>query len=94
MEAQFSGRQDRTSYPSSTEDVMSVKHWLGTLLLLAIPLVNLILLFVWAFGGGNISENKKNYSKAVLLMALIGFGVYFVLFIIISSIVASSLPNY
>ncbi|RUT28005.1 hypothetical protein EJP77_18490 [Paenibacillus zeisoli] len=94
MEAQFVGNQERAAYTSQSLDVMSVKQWVGTMLLLAIPVVNVILLFVWAFGGGNISPNKKNYSRAALLIALIGIGIYVVLFLIVGAIVASILPRY
>ena len=36
-----------------------------------IPLVNLIMLFVWAFGSGT-SESKANWAKASLIFMLIG----------------------
>jgi len=49
---------------------MSVKDWLVTLLLLAIPLVNMVLLIIWAFGD-NANINKKNFSKAYLILMLI-----------------------
>ena len=51
--------------------VMSVGAFLGTMILLMIPLVNIILLFVWAFGSGT-NPNKKNYCRATLIMILIG----------------------
>ena len=42
-----------------SKDVMTTGEWVVTLLLLGIPCVNIIMLFVWAFGNGN--ENRKNY---------------------------------
>lgn len=42
-----------------------------------IPLVNLIMLFVWAFGGSNPS--KANFAKASLMWALIGIVFYILL---------------
>ncbi|MUT68426.1 hypothetical protein [Paenibacillus sp. NEAU-GSW1] len=62
--------------------VISVKDWLITILLLAIPIVNIIMLFVWAFGG-NTNPSKANYAKAALIWALIGIVIYVVLFVII-----------
>ncbi|NTW25161.1 MAG: hypothetical protein HGA37_10695 [Lentimicrobium sp.] len=46
--------------------VVSVGDWVITLLIRAIPLVNIIMLFVWAFGSGN-NPNKANWAKAVLI---------------------------
>lgn len=46
---------------------MSVKDWVITLIILALPIVNIIMLLVWAFGGtGNV--NRKNYCLASLLL--------------------------
>lgn len=55
---------------------VSLGDWIVTLIVLAIPLVGLIMLFVWALGGGaNIS--KRNYCRAVLILFLIIFGLLF-----------------
>ncbi|HKK54025.1 MAG TPA: hypothetical protein VJ926_00680 [Patescibacteria group bacterium] len=59
---------------------MTLKDWMITLLITFIPLVNLIMLFVWAFSEGE-NVNKANWAKANLLwmaiavvLALIFFG--------------------
>ncbi|WP_028549674.1 hypothetical protein [Paenibacillus sp. UNC451MF] len=56
--------------------ILTVKDWMLTMLLLAIPVVNLIMLFVWAFGGG-ANPSKANYAKAGLLWAAIAIVLYF-----------------
>lgn len=56
---------------SQDSQVVSFKDWMLTIFLLAIPVVNLVLLFVWAFGG-NTSASKSNYAKAALVWMLIG----------------------
>ena len=48
---------------------MTVGRWLITLIVMMIPIVNLVMLLVWAFGSGN--ECRKNYSKAMLIFILI-----------------------
>lgn len=48
---------------------MTVGNWLLTFLILAIPLLNIIMLFVWAFGDGN--QTRATYAKATLLWILI-----------------------
>jgi len=59
------------------EEPVSVKDWLITFLILIIPLVNIIMIFVWAFGDGK--ESKKNYFKAYLIW----IGIIIVLYILL-----------
>lgn len=65
---------------SSEYDVLSVGQWLVTLLLLSIPLVNIVLLLVWAFGG-SAHPTRRNYSRASLLLfaIIVGFALLLVL---------------
>lgn len=57
----------------------TVGGWLVTLLILNIPLVNIVMLFVWAFGGGT-SPCKSNWAKAMLLFWLIVFVLCIIIF--------------
>jgi hypothetical protein len=66
----------------STYRPVSVGDWMVTYLLMCIPLVNIILLFVWAFGG-NTPISKANWAKASLLWILIAIGFYVVLFVVL-----------
>lgn len=50
--------------------VVSVKEWLITNLILMIPLVNIVMTIVWAFGS-NTNPNKANYFKAALILFVI-----------------------
>jgi uncharacterized membrane protein YidH (DUF202 family) len=61
-------------------EVISVKQWILTMIILAIPLLNLIMLFVWSFSR-NANINKRNYSRATLILMAIALviGVVFVL---------------
>jgi hypothetical protein len=50
---------------------LTVGEWFVTMLVLAIPLVNIVMGLVWAFGsGGNI--NRRNYCRAALIWMAIG----------------------
>ena len=71
------GNHHNQYYPrySQDDDVISVKDWILTFILLAIPVVNIILLFVWAFSQ-DTNESKKNYSKASLIMMAISLVIY------------------
>lgn len=63
------------------ESPMSVGDWMITILILAIPLVNLIMYLVWAFSSsGNL--NRKNFCRASLIWLCIFFVIGFVLSIL------------
>lgn len=49
---------------------VSLGNWLLTMLLMIIPIVNIVMLFVWAFGG-NTAKSKSNWAKAQLIWMLI-----------------------
>lgn len=49
---------------------LSVGQFMLIELLMMIPLVNLILLFVWGFGGG-VNVNRKNYALSKLIWLII-----------------------
>lgn len=45
--------------------------WIVTMILSSIPIVGIIMILVWAFGGG-AKPSKKNYARAMIIMAIIG----------------------
>ena len=51
----------------------------GHALILAIPLVNIVMLFVWAFGGG-VNKTKANYCKASLIWIAIAIAMWIIFF--------------
>lgn len=55
--------------------------WIITILIKNLPLIGLIMLFVWAFGDGT-EPSKKNWAKATLIWYAIG-AVLFIIFVII-----------
>jgi fatty acid desaturase len=55
---------------TKNRSVVSIGDWIVTFILMAIPLVNIIMLFVWAFGGG-APESKANWAKANLILYLV-----------------------
>lgn len=52
------------------EAPVSVGDWMLTILLMFIPCVNVIMLFVWAFGS-SAPKSKSNWAKAQLIWVLI-----------------------
>ena len=74
--------QSQPAYePPMESDDVSMGEWMWTILLLCIPVVNFILLIIWAFGGST-KASKANYCKAQLLWMLIFFCLSFVLTIL------------
>ena len=66
-----------TSPSPSYAAPMSVKDWLITLIITAIPIVGIIMLFVWAFGS-DTNTSKQNWAKAALIMAAIVIVLYMI----------------
>ncbi len=71
---------------------ITVGGWMLTLLVLAIPIVNLVMYLVWALSGsGNV--NRRNFCRASIYWFLIILGIYilFMALIGIASVATSSL---
>lgn len=82
------------SQPYIHEDTspLSVGNFLVMMLIAAIPILNIIMLCVWAFGSGS-NVNRKNYARAQLIIMLIAMAVSIVLW---SSLIGLliSISNY
>ena len=69
--------------------IVSVKEWLITNLIMMIPLVNIVMMLVWAFGS-NTNPNKANYFKASLILFAIVMAIYLVLAVVFFGSVAAN----
>lgn len=69
--------------------IVSVKEWLITNLIMMIPLVNIVMMLVWAFGS-NTNPNKANYFKAALILFAIVMVIYLVLGVVFFGSVAAN----
>jgi ABC-type multidrug transport system permease subunit len=65
------GRMENRSAP-----VISLGEWIITFIVLAIPLVNIIMLFVWGFSSGT-NPSKQNFCRAALILYAICFVLFF-----------------
>lgn len=74
---------------NSNHQVITTGDWMITLLIAAIPVVGLIMLLVWAFGGG-ANPSKSNWAKATLIWLAIIIGFYIVIAIIFGAALLSS----
>ena len=71
------------------DEVMSVKEWLITLLILCVPLVNIIMMFVWGFGSST-KPTKANFCKAYLILTAIVIVLYVLLLMVVGIGAAAS----
>ncbi|SHJ21633.1 hypothetical protein [Hespellia stercorisuis] len=73
---QYNNGQYSNSSQNPTDDnsPMSMGDWIVTLLLMMIPCANIVLMFVWAFGHGNV--NRKNWCRASLAIMGVLLGIY------------------
>lgn len=70
---------------------MTMGQYLVMFLILMIPIVNIIMPFVWAFGDTNV--NKKNLARAMLIMMAIGI-IFAILFSsVVGAIYSSALRS-
>lgn len=67
---------------NGAEEPMSLGEWMITLLVLAIPCVNLIMLFVWGFGSSE-KRSKANYCKAMLIWTAISVVLVIILYVVL-----------
>lgn len=77
---------------SELEEPVTFADWMVSMLLMYIPCVNIIMIFVWAFGS-NTKKSKSNYFKAMLVWTAIAFVLIIVLSVAFGASFAS-LSNY
>ncbi|NLK93629.1 MAG: hypothetical protein GX275_00365 [Clostridiales bacterium] len=84
---------DNNGFDFSQEDnkVMTVGQWVITILVYSIPCVNIVMMFVWAFGSGN--NNRKNYSRAMLIYMAIGIVLYLIFFLVFGAAIFGNLDK-
>jgi heme/copper-type cytochrome/quinol oxidase subunit 2 len=61
------------------QDTLSVGDWMIILLLISIPIINIIMLFVWALSS-DTNETKSNFAKAVLMWFVVIIILWILLF--------------
>lgn len=67
QEAQVYVDADKKKPAQNSRDAVGVFGWLGIVLLMLIPIINIIFVFRWAFSK-KINLNKKNYAIATLII--------------------------
>lgn len=68
-----------TAWQDTNDQPLSVGGWIATMIVLMIPVVNFIMLLVWAFGSGN--KSRKNYCLASLIIVVVMIALIMVFYI-------------
>lgn len=79
---------DQQNLPGTIRHEVSIGEWMVTLLITALPIIGLIMLFVWAFGDG-ANQSKKNWATAMLIWYAIAIVLAILFFVIFGAIIAS-----
>jgi Na+/melibiose symporter-like transporter len=67
------------------QDTLSVGDWMSVLLLISIPVVNIVMLFIWALSS-EANETKSNFATAALMWFVVIIILWFVFFASLASI--------
>lgn len=90
QENMINTQQTYTGAPmTELEEPVSMGEWMISLLIMLIPCVNIVMMFVWAFGSG-AKKSKSNYFKATLIFAAIVIVLYIVLILVFGAALAAS----
>lgn len=73
--------------------VMKVSDWFITIFITAIPLVGLIMLFVWGFSSST-NQAKANWAKAMLLWYLVLIILYVFIAIVFGAAMFGGMSNF
>ena len=92
VQTAYASQQPPAYSQKPDSDPLRVGQYIGMLLLMCIPLLNIILLFVWSFGG-SVNLNKKNFAKASLILGAIGLILSIVFGAALSSIIGELLDG-
>jgi ABC-type multidrug transport system permease subunit len=79
-------QQTNNYYNTNLEEPISIGSWLVTMLIMLIPCVNIVMVFVWAFGSE--SKTKGNFFKAYLIMAAIVIVINIVILVVFGAALA------
>lgn len=87
--------QQPQSYASGAAQapVMTVGQYIGTFIVLGLPLIGFIFMLVWAFGGDS-NPNRKNLCRAALILALIGIVLGIVFGVLLGGVISNLFNSY
>ncbi len=70
---------------STNREIISTGEWVLYIFLFSIPLINIIILCIWAFGNQS-NPTKTNFGRAALIWVIIGIVLYIIFGLIVFSV--------
>ncbi|MGI6033942.1 MAG: DUF3862 domain-containing protein [Coriobacteriales bacterium] len=99
--AQYAAPTGQPAPPNSAQEApkqqdddstLTMGHWMLVLLLMAIPIVNIVMLFIWGFGA-KAAPAKKNWARAQLIWMAIWIAVSLIFSGVIIAGITSAVLN-
>ncbi len=81
-----------SGYTPYKDETVTIGDWILTMLVMAIPCVNVIMLFVYAFTGDK--ESKKNFFKAQLIIAAVSIILSIILYIVLAAVFVDKIGDF
>ena len=72
---------------------LSVTEWIVVFLLIGLPVIGFILVVYWSFGD-NVNINKKNFSKAMLLLFVVTILLAIIFSLFFGQLISTMDSNY
>ncbi|MEG2036542.1 MAG: zinc-ribbon domain-containing protein [Ruthenibacterium sp.] len=72
---------------------VTMGQWLLNYLIMAVPVVNLVMLFIWGFGGST-KLSQRNWARATLIWMAIGIAVAVLLVVFFGVLMFSEMSSY
>lgn len=88
----YAAPQPPANYAQPGREPLGVGQYIGMFLLMCVPLLNVILLFMWSFGG-SVNLNKKNFARASLLLGVIAIVLSIVFSVFLTSMLGELFSN-
>jgi hypothetical protein len=66
----YASPQPTAYFGQMRDEPLRVGQYIGMFLLMCVPILNIILLFIWGFGSST-NLNKKNFARAALILCAI-----------------------
>ena len=78
---------------SNTSEPLSVGQYILMFIVYAIPLVNIIMMFVWGFGS-EPNLNRKNFARATLIIAAVGIVLWIIFAVALGGIFSALIDSF
>lgn len=75
------------------DEVVSVKEWLGMMLLMCVPILGIVFLIKWLVGSDSVNRNKTNLIRAQFIFSAIIIAIMVIFMVIVFSLVVKFIPD-